>query len=249
MEFSRELIRELLVGSAAQRLALKEAYAQLPATSCRRQTHCCSLLPEMNLVEAVAAVHLVTDMVPGQRRQLSRRMVHYYFLNPVKIMSCPFLQGHDCLVYEERFFGCRAYGLWSREYYQVQAKRSRQTKRLSQQQWQRLGVDLPKEVVDFHVPYCPWVEPAGDASVHDEMLVQVSDMIGAISGQLAPWNDQFRQVYFSDLSFLLASISLGLQQAVQLKFEIVRHVLSTGSKEKVEDIANKLDDILGKLTT
>jgi hypothetical protein len=245
--FSREVIRELLAGTAAQRLALKEAYAGLPGTRCRRRTHCCSLLPEMSLLEGLAATQLLLEMKPDQRLQVSNRLLRYFFLNPVEILSCPFLEGHDCLVYQERFFGCRAYGLWSREYYQKQAKRSRQAKLLGQQQWQRLGVALPQEVVDFHLNYCPHVELEGDVAVNDEVLVQTSDVIESISGQLVPWHDQFRQEYFSDLSFLLASIALGLQQAIQLKFEIVRDILSTGNHEKVEDIVDKLDDFFEDL--
>jgi Fe-S-cluster containining protein len=245
--FSKEIIRQLLVGSARQRLALKETYAQLPSTRCRRRTHCCSLLPEVSLVEALTVVQLLIDMVPGQRHQLSSRMIHYFFLNPVEILMCPFLEDQECLIYQDRFLGCRAYGLWSKGYYQQQAEHSRQAKRLSQEQWQRLGVSLPQAVVDFHLDYCPHVELEGDVSVHDELLVQTSDVIDSISAQLVPWHDQFRQEYFSDLSFLLASTSLGLQQAIQLKFEIVRDILSTGNHEKVEDIVDKLDDLFEDL--
>jgi Fe-S-cluster containining protein len=245
--FSPEVIRELLAGSTEQRLAWQEASAQLPATRCRRRTHCCSLLPEMNLVEALTAVQLLVDMVPGQRRQLSRRMIHYFFLNPVEILMCPFLEGQKCLVYQDRFLGCRAYGLWSKGYYQQQAEHSRKAKRLSREQWQRLGVSLPQEVVDFHLPYCPYVELEGDVSVDDEKLSRTSDMIEAISGQLAPWHNSFRQGYFSDLSFLLVSAVLGSRVAIQLKFEMVRDFLSTGKHQKVEGIADKLDDFFEDL--
>ena len=147
------------------------------------------------------------------------------------------------MIYQDRFFGCRAYGLWSREYYQKQAKRSRQAKLLSQQQWQRLGVSLPQEIVDFHLDYCPHVELEGDVSVNDELLVQTSDMIDSISAQLVPWHDQFRQEYFSDLSFLLASISLGLQQAIQLKFEIVSDYLANGKQDSLAEIMEDIPDI------
>ncbi len=251
MAFPREVIRELLVQSAVQRLALKETYAQLPSTSCRRRTLCCSLLPEMSLVEALSAVQLLVDLVPKQRHQLSRRMIRYFFLNPVEICMCPFLDGQECLVYQDRFFGCRAYGLWSKSYYQQQAEHSREAKRLSQEQWQRLGVSLPQEVVDFHLDYCPHVELEEDVVVDDENLLHASDTIGAISGQLAPWHDSFRQGYFSDLSFLLVSNVLGSQEAIQLKFEIVRGVLSNGKKERlakiVEDIVDTLDDFFEAL--
>lgn len=247
MAFSKEIIKQLLVGSTKQRLALRETYAQLPSTRCRRRTHCCSLLPEMSLVEALTAVQLLVDMVPKQRHQLSSRMIHYFFLNPVEILMCPFLEGQECLIYQDRFLGCRAYGFWSKGYYQQQAEHSRQAKRLSQEQWQRLGVSLPQAVVDFHLPYCPYVEVEEDMPVDDEHLLHASDTIEAISGQLAPWHDFFRQRYFSDLSFLLVSNVLGSKEAIQLKFEIVRDFLSTGSNERVDAMVGKLDDFLGNL--
>lgn len=251
MTFSREVIRELLAESAVQRLALKETYAQLPSTRCRRRTLCCSLLPEMSLVEALTAVQLLVDIAPKQRYQLSRRIIHYFFLNPVEICMCPFLAGQECLIYQDRFLGCRAYGLWSKGYYQQQAEHSRKTKRLSQEQWQRLGVSLPQEVVNFHLDYCPYVELEEDVLVDDENLLHASDTIEAISEQLAPWHDSFRQGYFSDLSFLLVSNVLGSQEAIQLKFEIVRDVLSNGKKERlekiVEDIVDKLEDFFEDL--
>ena len=247
MAFSKEIIKQLLVKSTKQRLALRETYAQLPSTRCRRRTHCCSLLPEMSLVEALTAVQLLVDMVPKQRHQLSSRMIHYFFLNPVEILMCPFLEGQECLIYQDRFLGCRAYGFWSKGYYQQQAEHSRQAKRLSQEQWQRLGVSLPQAVVDFHLPYCPYVEVEEDMPVDDEHLLHASDTIEAISGQLAPWHDFFRQRYFSDLSFLLVSNVLGSKEAIQLKFEIVRDFLSTGSNERVDAMVGKLDDFLGNL--
>ena len=247
MTFSIEITQQLLAESTNQRLALIEAYARLPSTNCRRRTCCCSLLPEMNLLEALSAVHQLLEMEPEYRLLINKRLLRYFFLNPVEILSCPFLEGHNCLIYRKRFFGCRAYGLWSEEHYREKVELSRQTKTLSQREWQRLGVSLPQEVVDFHLDYCPYVELEGDALVDDKLLLQTSDRIEAISGQLLPWHDRFHQEYFSDLSFLLASISLGLQRAVQLKFEIVRHTLSTGKKERVERMVDKLDDSLANL--
>jgi len=241
--FSREVIRELLAGSGGQRLALQETYDQLPSTYCRRRTHCCSLLPEMSLVEALTAVQLLIDMVPQQRHHLSRRLLHYFFLNPVEILMCPFLKGQECVIYQNRFFGCRGYGLWSKGYYQQQAEHSRTAKRLSQEQWQRLGVSLPQEVVDFHVDYCPYVEVEGGVHVGDEHLLHTSDTIEAISEELGPWHDSFRQGYFSDLSFLLVSNVLGLQEAIRLKFEIVGNFLVNGKQERLAKIVEDFPDI------
>ena len=247
MAFSREVIQELLAESKEQRLALMEAYAQLPRTRCRRQTYCCSLLPEMSLLEALSAVEQLLAIDPEQRLWMSKRLIRYFFLNPLEILSCPFLEDDSCLIYHRRFFGCRAYGLWSEEHYQKKAEQSRQAKSLSQREWLRLGVRLPQEVVDFTVDYCPYVKVEGDALMDDEFLLQASDRIEALSEQLLPWHDMFHTEYFSDLSFLLASISHGRQRAVQLKFEVVRHVLTTGDKGRVGQIVDEGDDSLASL--
>lgn len=203
----------------------------------------------MNLLEALAAIQLLVKMPPAQRLLVCKRLLSYFLLNPVEILSCPFLQGQDCLIYEDRFFGCRAYGLWSRQYYEEQAEGSRQAKRFSQKQWKGLGVTLPQPVVEFCLPYCPYVELEEGVQVDDEMILHISDSIETLSGQLAPWHHAFKQGYFSDLSFLLAALAFDMQQAVQLKFEIVRDVLATGNRTRVNAIVDNLSDFLGNIMT
>jgi Fe-S-cluster containining protein len=247
--FSREIIQQLLAESTNQQSALMEAYARLPRTRCRRRTYCCSLLPEMSLLEALSAIQQVLEMRPEQRSWMNKRLIRYFFLNPVEIRACPFLEGSSCVIYPERFFGCRAYGLWSEEHYRKKAERSRQAKTLNQRQWQRLGVSLPQEVVDFSLDYCPYVEWDGNMGVDDTFLLHTFETIETLSEQLLPWHNTFYHQYFSDLSFLLASISFGLQRAVQLKFQVVRHVLLTGDRGIVEQLIDKQDHFLENLVT
>ena len=240
---SPKVIRELIAASAEQRLALMDAYGKLPATRCRRRTDCCSLLPEMSLVEALAAIRVLVNMAPAKRHQLSNGLIRYFFLNPVEISLCPFLDGRNCLIYEDRFFGCRTYGLWSRQYYEEQSARSQRAKRLSQKHWLNLGVVLPQQVVNFHLPYCPYVELHGDSRVDDDMILHVTDAIEVSSGMLSPWHDIFRQAYFSDLSFLMASLAFSMPTAVRLKFEIVRGLLEEGEKDRLARILKELPDL------
>ena len=182
-------------------------------------------------------------MAPAKQQWLNRALIRSFFLNPVEISSCPFLDGQDCLIYQDRFFGCRAYGLWSWQYYEKQAARSRQAKQLSQKQWQGLGVLLPQEVINYSLPYCPHVKLKGNISVDDEMIQKALDAIEGFSGQLSPWHETFRQVYYSDMSFLVASLVFGIKEAIRLKFEIVRDVMTTGNMEKVKGI---LDNLTGQ---
>lgn len=226
MKISLQVIQDLLDKSTNQRSGLREAYALIPASHCRRKTLCCTLLPEISLIEALAAIQCLSKMDSTARLRLTRGLVRYFFLNSVRITSCPFLADRNCLIYQDRFFGCRAYGLWSKHYYDELAARSQEMKQYNQKQWQNLGVSLPQEVVDFQVPYCPYVKPDSDAFVYDETLFRAADKIEILSKQLTPWHESFRNSYFSDLSFLLVSLIFGLREAVQMKFAFVKHRFS-----------------------
>jgi len=246
--FSWKVIRELLQTSAPGFPQLGETYAHLPAARCLRHAHCCSLLPEMTLVESLSAICKLLDFVPAIRRRIAQRIVGYFFLNPVEITTCPFLTGRDCLIYQDRFFGCRAYGLWSKGYYEKRAACDRQARVYLKQQWENLGVLLPREVIDFKLPYCRHVKPEGDAVIDDKGLLKVGDKIEALSKQFSPWHESFGKKYYSDLSFLLASLVFGASEAVQMKFTLVHDILATGNRQRLIQIVEELPDFCTELT-
>lgn len=248
MTFSPHIIRELLQTSDHQLQELKETYALLPATRCQRKTHCCLMLPEMTLVEALPVIRRLVEMTAAVRNPLVKKIIGYFFLNPVEITSCPFLEGQECRVYPDRFFGCRSYGLWSRARYEVLAARDRKAKKHLQEQWKRLGVSLPKKVVDFQVPYCLCVETNGPAVIDDKALLQVSDRIEAISAGFSSWHQSFGQRYFSDLSFLLSALMFGYKQAVKIKFTLVRDMVHANNRTKLDRIIQELPDPCEVLT-
>jgi Fe-S-cluster containining protein len=248
VKISLRIIQGLLDKSTKQRIGLRETYALVPASHCRRKALCCTLLPEISLVEALAAIQCLSEMNPTTRLRLIRGLVRYFFLNSVRITSCPFLADRNCLIYQDRFFGCRAYGLWSKYYYDKLAVRSQQMKWYNQEQWQNLGISLPQEVVDFQVPYCPHVKPDGDASVDDETLPHAADKIEILSKQLTPWHESFRHSYFSDLSFLLVSLAFGLSEAVQMKFAFVKDYIATGNQARLSKIIKNFPDVFAVLT-
>jgi Fe-S-cluster containining protein len=246
--FSRHIIKELLHTSVRQRQKLEKAYALLPETRCRRRARCCSMLPEMTLLEALTAIQRIVDMTPAARKQLIRRIVGYFFLNPVEIISCPFLDCQDCTIYRDRFFGCRAYGLWSQDYYEILVSRSRQAKNHLRKQWENLGVHLPHPVINFQVPYCLCVELIGNGAIDDKMLLHTANKIETLSKHFYPWHESFSQRYFFDLSFLLASLTFGFTEAVQMKFALVREITTTGNRARLNKILGELPDLCDGLT-
>jgi hypothetical protein len=238
--FTVPVLKKLFRDSFPQRRELITAYDFIPPTRCRRQTRCCSLLPEITLLEGMQVMKRLIDWPGRKRTALIKKIVRYFFLNPVKITTCPFLQDRDCLIYRDRFFGCRAYGLWSKDYYQDLVEKNQQVKQVTRQLWERMGVALPEEVIHFQVPYCSRVEPLSPAG--DEDLLKVSERIEALSLKLDPWHQGFKETYFSDFSFLVSGLCLGVTESVGLKFNLVRHITQTGNPERLDQILEGLPD-------
>jgi Fe-S-cluster containining protein len=245
--FSWPDIRDLLARSLPQRQALQDLCARLPASHCRRRTRCCSLLPEASLAEVLAALAGIQEFPTDRRLGLLKKSLRYFLTNPLEITSCPFLEGADCLIYTNRFFGCRAYGLWSPEEYERRAEANRQAKRNMGEHWLRLGIRLPPAVLDFQVPYCREAVLDDGRPRDDRELTAAEDEIEEISNQLGSESDRFRNLYFSDLSFLLAGLLLGIPEALRLKFTVVQTGLRTGSRQGLEETLRSLEHLADPL--
>ena len=239
---SRQTIKYLLRTSSLQQQELKETYGHLPKTRCRREARCCSLLPEMTLVEALPIIQRLLDMPATDRQRLIQTIVAYFFINPVEITSCPFLKGQDCLIYTDRAFGCRAYGLWSHRYYKSLAEQHRHSKSHLRKQWENYGVSLPQKVLDFQMPYCLSVKIDSHASISDAMLLQMSQNIDATSKGFKRWHQTFSGAFFGDLSFFLTAMIFGTKEAVKMKFRLVKDILSTGKRTGLDVVTKELPD-------
>ena len=236
-------LKQSLIDSQSQRRELAAIYSRLPQTHCRSQALCCSLLPEMTLLEALQVLEKISEMPASQRIDLTYRITRYFFLNPIEITACPFLVDRACLIYSDRPFGCRAYGLWSKNYYERLFEQSRQAKMFSQQQWEKLGVTLPKEVVAFTVPYCSSVQLLSHSFISDESLLSAWDNIESLSQTLSPGHHQFKTGYLSDFGFFLAGLFFGIPEALRLKLLIVREIVNTGSSGRVSALKKRCFDL------
>ena len=98
------------------------------------------------------------------------------------------------------------------------------------------------------MPYCLHVEIDGDEAVDDKMLLHVADSIDKISGRFEQWHPSFVQGYFSDLSFLLASLAFGYTDVVQKKFAVVSDVVTAGNRTRLDGIIKELPDLCDMLS-
>jgi Fe-S-cluster containining protein len=241
--FSVTVIEDLLKNLVVLRKELVVAYEKIPATRCKRKTECCSLMPEMTLLEALNAIQNVIAMPKDLRLSMYKRIVRYFMTNPVTVIKCPFLEGEECLIYSNRFFGCRAYGLWSKEYYENLSDQSRHIKRHIRKVWEEMNIHLPKEIIEFQVPYCTDIVPVDKRAVNDDMLLSLAGTVENLSQQYARWHYLFRGNYFSDLSFLMASLIFGVNDAISLKFNVVSDILRCDNRDRLDNLLKKIPDI------
>lgn len=241
--FSVNIVEDLLKNLSVLRKELGKTYEKLPTTRCKRKTECCSLMPEMTLLEALDAIQNVISMQKDIRLSMYKKIVRYFMTNPVTIMKCPFLEGEECLIYSNRFFGCRAYGLWSKEYYEKLSEQSRHIKRHIRKVWEEMNIHLPKVIIEFQVPYCNDIAPVDERAVNDDILLGIAETVENLSQQYARWHNLFRDNYFSDLSFLMASLIFGVNDAISLKFNVVSDILRSDKRDRLDNLLNKIPDI------
>ncbi len=231
-------------GKYAERLW--RVYDRIPPVSCGGRARCCTLLPEMSLVEAVSAVYSILEMPRALRSQVLHNMAEYFLLNPVRIMKCPFLRDGLCLIYDHRFLGCRTYGLWPEEYYTRMADANREAKKRVRMAWAEAGVAIPDAIVNFSVPYCNRVRVAkGHKRPSGKTLLKLGVKVDEISSDM---NDalrqQFTNSFFMDLSFWLAANAAGARTVVQMKLEAVRQWVSSGGGGDESGKVARLSDAL-----
>ena len=239
---TRTVIRDCIANSDSSLDTLMKVYDRIPAGDCQRKTHCCTLLPEASFVEILAVIRCFQNMTARLKKRLYIKLVEYFFLNPVRITSCPFLEGQDCLIYSDRFFGCRAYGLWSYEYYQKLAECNREAKIQLQQQWKRLEITLPQQVVDYNLPYCREVEAEVPSTMDDRRLSDIWNTVYKLSEKFSPWHRICQQNYFGDLSFLFSTLAFGFNEALQLKYNVVKDMIAFNNRNTFKQLIENLSD-------
>lgn len=215
---------------------LAEALDGIPSTSCKRRGACCALLPQMTLTEATRLWARLEALPEAEQTRIRVRLVEYFFMNPLRIMGCPLAGDGACLVYADRPFGCRAYGLWSRWEYRRQVELGLPAKRQLLQAWSAIGVTLPRAVVEHRPSYCRNVQVVSGPPVDDYMLKSIGRLVHALDDRLGTAADRFAETYFRDLGFVAAAGILGDETALRKKVAVVREYQELGCSPSLDDI-------------
>jgi len=223
--------------------SLQHLYQRLPETKCQCEQPgvCCSFLPQMTWLEALQWAGLIRQMPADARTRSLKKFLEFYLTNPVRTFGCPFLENGACGIYELRPFGCRAYGLWSPDFGKERTRKSRQDRKALRQMWQKFGLKLPPQTVEFELDYCDKVRCADEKSISDSQLMDILQRIYELDQALPDLQIKFEAEYHSDFSFLMASLVLGYRKAVFGKFAVIKEMVQQGTDER-------LNQMLGRVT-
>ena len=228
--------------------SLQRLYQRLPETGCQCEQPgvCCAFLPEMTWMEAVQWTGLIQEMPADARTKILQKFLEFYLTNPIRPNGCPFLENGACTVYEFRPFACRAYGLWSPEFGKVRTQKSRQDRKALLQLWQKFGLELPPQTVEFEIDYCDQVRCATEKSISDSQLMDILQQIYELDQALAELQSKFETEYHSDFSFLIASLALGYRKAVLGKFAVIKEMVQQGTEERLDQMRGRVtSEVLG----
>lgn len=222
----RDSFQSVITAFLPYRKKLYSLYNRIPATVCKGNARCCTLIPEITFLEAASALHVLHGINAERQSEIIQRLVFYFLLNPVRIMSCPFLEHNRCLIYEDRFLGCRTYGLWSDRYYSKAAEKSLAARRHVHAAWKKAGVQIPCETAEFRHVYCNNVRVRKGRRPDDRAMLKVGQKVAELSSEFSPgMHDKFITVFFMDISFWLVSLVKSPEGAALAKFHVVKEVL------------------------
>jgi hypothetical protein len=108
------------------------------------------------------------------------------------------------------------------------------------QMWQKFGLELPPEQVEFEIDYCDKVRCAADVAMSDSQLMDILQKIYGLDQSLPELQTKFEGEYHSDFSFLIASLVLGYRKAVLGKFAVVKEIVQHGTDERLQQMIVKV---------
>ncbi|SHK23677.1 YkgJ family cysteine cluster protein [Desulforamulus aeronauticus] len=133
---------------------LEKAYAMLPESTCASCATCCKWgSPPAFFIEYLNMYKYVRDNMKDSWQELLKKATEYYYLELVDTeQTCPFLgQDNKCSIYQVRPFSCRAYGLLSKEDFEIG---DRGLKHLAKKFKEEYDITIPEEIVNYDLAWC-----------------------------------------------------------------------------------------------
>ena len=229
---------------------LQDLYELLPKTQCTCDEPgvCCMFLPEMTVLEALQWMECMQAMSDEDLTSTLRRFGAFYLTNPARLTGCPFRDDGACSIYKYRTFGCRSYGLWSQEMGRSRTRESRKGKKALREMWNRYGIELPADTVEFEIDYCDKVQVRLDKPIDDDAIMDLLTQVYHLGKPLGHLQSQFEGAYYSDFSFLLTSLAFGMRKALLLKFAVIKEIVQEKTDTRLQQELEKVSPTLTGFT-
>lgn len=219
-------------GGQGLAMSLEDIYRRLPATTCRRQGHCCGLLPPLATLEMLAWLAGLQAGPAEERSGQISYLIEHFLTNAAQRRPCPWARARACAIYPRRFLACRAYGLWPPEAYAERRRAALLAQEGIAQAWAGLGVSLPAEVLAPGPAYCQNVRPSAvgaNLPRPGDLPLACETELERLAHKLPPCPDL--AAAGGDLSHLLARLALGPRACLAAKVEVTKALLSGRENE------------------
>jgi hypothetical protein len=179
-------------------------------------------MPVLHAAELAVWLRRWLGLPQAERIAQAAALVEYFLLNAARRLPCPWAEPNACAVYEQRFFGCRAYGLWSPSAYQARRQQALAAAEQVRAAWAGLGVELPREVLTPPPEYCRQVRVIQGPAPGDADLARWEEELARLGADLPPE----LQAAAGDPAHLMARLVLGPQECLRWKLEVTRLALA-----------------------
>lgn len=218
---------------------LDQIYAQLPESACRQCAECCAGPPPGYLIEYLNAYRYLADKPALERQEIMAGVIRYYFLELVEpSLKCPFVGGDNrCKIHPVRPFTCRAYGLLSRTDYEKMDGRN-QLEEMARLYKENHDIDIPREIVDFKLPYCESVQPITGKHIPLEVVQFSIRDIGILESSIIPMEVVEENHTFVPVATHMALTVLS-EGARTRRPRVMKQYLDQGRSELLEEYVEK----------
>jgi len=219
---------------------LEKIYAKLPETVCERCATCCTVPPPGYLIEFLNLYKYIRDNLQDLQKEIMRKVVRYFYLELVDInIKCPFWDDADqCMVYPVRPLSCRIYGLLSEKDSRMGSKRQLET--VAQKYREKYGIELPREVIEFEVPYCDQVRLANGKKkkVSIDLIQDMASQLEGLEAKIMPQQVIDEQYTFVPMATHLA-LSVLPEGARIRRPKVMKEYLENGGSEMLDNYMDK----------
>ena len=123
---------------------------------------------------------------------------------------------------------------------QERTQQSREGKMKLVKMWQRCGIELAPAAIVDEMDYCDQVGCKSDMKISDNRLMTILQEIYLLDTELADLQTKFENEYYSDFSFLIASLALSTKKAVLGKFAVIKELSRSGTDKRLKNLLSQI---------